>query len=473
MSWFDAIYGRPGRGLGPDEPEKKGLARFAQILGRDFGQLIATNFVTCICILPAAMGVSLGVILLNFPFTLLAGLVTGLPAGIGLLLMADCCMRSLCNDPSPWMYRAVQTVKTRWKAALPLGALTVTLLGGLCFVWAFLFALLDGGGQYPGGAVLAFLGFDMLALAVGGGLALAVLVAAAPSDLRLGELFRGAGRMLLLAPARSIGGSAVLFAGAAVLIVFFPVSTFWAILFGFWLPVLAAMQLFFPVLRRLYDLEVEAAETAPEPDAALTEKQKKAARRANWWHYHWGLVVAVAVLASSVVYVIHGLNTTIDPDYSVAVVTADTLPDASAQRLQAALEAYGEDRNRDGVVLVELNVYTWSADASLTDMNSQMAGATRLNTDLANGYSGIWILADPAGFEEAYGALSETLGADWESQLYSWADVPALANAGLGSYDTTADGSASQSVQELFAGYKVAVLDDSAGLWAALTAQGE
>ena len=155
---------------------------------------------------------------------------------------------------------------------------------------------------------------------------------------------------------------------------------------------------------------MEAPETPPEPDAALTEKQKRAARRANWWHYHWGLVVAAVVLIASVVYVIHGLNTTIDPDYSVAVVTADTLPDASVQQLQTALEDYGQDRNRDGVVLVEVNVYTWSADASLTNMNSQMAGATRLNTDLANGYSGIWILADPAGFEEAYGALSETFG---------------------------------------------------------------
>ena len=43
----------------------------------------------------------------------------------------------------------------------------------------------------------------------------------------------------------------------------------------------------------------------------------------------------------------------------------------------------------------------------------------------------------------------------------------------LGSYDTSADGSASQSVQELFSTYKVAVLNDADGLWAALTGQGE
>ena len=201
----------------------------------------------------------------------------------------------------------------------------------------------------------------------------------------------------------------------------------------------------------------------------MTEKQKKARARANWWYYNWGLVAAAAVLVVAVIYVVHGLTTTIDPDYNVAVVTPDTLPDSSALQLQQVLESYGVDRNGDGAVVVSLNVYTWSADASLTDMNSQMAGATRMNTDLSNGDSGIWILADPEGFEEAYGALSEALGSDWAGQLIPWTDVPALAGADLGSYDTSADGSTSQSVQELFADYQIAVLDSSDGLWDLLT----
>lgn len=472
MSWFDALYGRPGRGVDPHEPEKKGLARFAQMVGRDFGQLIATNFLTCLLILPAALGVSLGVILLNFPLTLLAGLLTGLPAGIGLLLMADCCLRSLCNDPSPWLDRASRTIRSRWKAALPLGSLTVTLLGGLSFVWAFLFAVLDQGGQYPGGAVLVFLGFDMLVLAVGGSLVLAVLTALPAGQASLGGALQGAGHMLLLSPGRSLAGSGVILAGVAVLILFFPVSTFWAMLFGFWLPALAAMQLLFPLLREGYDLAVQRRSDAmPGADAPLTEKEKKARARANWWYYNWGVVVLAIVLAAGVAYVIYGLNTEVDPDYSVAVVTADTLPDASALQLQRVLESYGQDRNQDGAVVVSLNVYTWSANASLTDMNSQMAGATRMNTDLANGDSGIWVLADPEGFEEAYGALSEHLGENWRDQLYNWTDVPALAGADLGSYNTSADGSTSQSVQELFSRYKIAVLHGEDGLWDAITGQ--
>ena len=275
MSWFDAIYGRPGRGVDPNEPEKTGLRRFAQMVGRDFGQLIGTNFLACLLLLPAALAVSLGVILLNFPFTLLAGLVTGLPAGVGLLLLTDCALRSLCNDPSAWLSRAGHTVKTKWKAALPLGAIAITLLGALSFVCAFLFEVMQGG-QYPGGAVLVFLGFDLLVLAGAGSLPLAALTALPDGDVSFRAALRGAGQMLLLAPARSLGGSAVIFAGAAVLILFFPISTFWAMLFGFWLPALVAMQIFFPVLRQLYRIEVERpAAPAEEDGRPLTAKEKR------------------------------------------------------------------------------------------------------------------------------------------------------------------------------------------------------
>lgn len=468
MSWFDAFYGGNGRGVSPNEPEKKGLRRFLQMLGRDFGQLFATNFLVCALILPAALGISLGIVLLNFPLTLLAGIVGGMIAGLGLLVMASCALRSLCNDPSPWMSRMGRTIAAKWKKALPLGAILMTLLGGLCFVWAFVLELVNAG-QYPGSAVLVFLGFDMAALAVVGSLMTAALAAAPAGEDALSGLLRAAGRMLLVSPGRALGGSAVIFGGTAILILLFPISTFWALLFGFWLPVLIAMQIFFPLLRDLYSLDVEQSGPVSDPEEELTDKQKKSKARANWWYYNWGVVVAAAVVVVAVIYVVHGLTTTVDPDYNVAVVTADTLPDASALRLQQVLESYGEDRNGDGAVVVSLNVYTWSADAALTDMNSQMAGATRMNTDLSNGDSGIWILADPAGFEEAYGALSEHLGSDWASKLTPWQDVPALADADLGSYDTSADGSTSQSVQELFASYQIAVLDDSDGLWQRLT----
>ena len=101
-------------------------------------------------------------------------------------------------------------------------------------------------------------------------------------------------------------------------------------------------------------------------------------------------------------------------------------------------------------------------------MNGQMAGATQMNTDLANGESKIWILEDPDGFEQAYEALSEKLGKNWKTQLILWSQQTALSGLDLGSYDTAADGSGSVDVQSRFAGYSIAVFDPSDGLWQAL-----
>ena len=468
MSMYDAFYGREGHGVGPNEPDKKGFARFCQMVGRDLGQLLGTNLMVCALCLPAALGVSLGVTLLSLPLTVVLGAVSGLLVGPAVLLLVDCALRSLQNDPSQWLPRAKQTLAARWKTACAFGAVGTLLLGLLCFVSAFVFEAAAQQGYYPGLAILVFLALDFLILAVGTALCAAALALEPVETLSLGGLLRRAGKLLLTAPGRCVAAGVVMLAGLGGMILLFPVSVFWAVLFGFWLPGLAAMQTLFPVLRQTYGVEVRTIPRPAAPDKPLTAQEQKKRSRANWWYYHWGIVAVAAVLAVSVVYVAHGLLTTVDPDYTVAVVTAEALPDEAVQRLQTALADYAEDANGDGAVVVQVNNYTWSADAALTDMNGQMAGATQMNTDLANGESKIWVLEDPAGFEQAYGALSEKLGADWQAKLIPWSSQPTLSGLELGSYNTAADGSQRIDVQSRFAGYSVAVFEPSDALWQAL-----
>ena len=462
MSMYDALYGRPGHGVNPNEPEKKGLARFAQMVGRDLGQLLGTNLLVCVLLLPAALGVSLGVVLMHLPLTLALGAVTGLLAGPAVLLVADCCLRSLQNDPSPWLPRAKQTLAAHWKTACGFGAAGMTLLGALCFVSAFLFETAEQQGYYPGVGVLVFLALDLLVFSVAAGLCAAQL------PLRRSQgVLRGAVGLLLAQPGRCVAGGVVLMAGVGGMILLFPVSVFWAVLFGFWLPGLAAMQLYFPVLREQYGLTVQQIpRPAPAPQPQ-TEKEQKRARRANWWYYNWGIVAVLVVVALGVVYAVHGLTTTVDPDCTMALVTAEALPDEAVLRLEQSLTPYAEDRNRDGVTVVEVYNYTWSAHAQRTDMNSQMAGAARMNADLANGETKLWVLEDADGFEQAFGVLSEKLGPDWKQKLVPWSEQPALAGLELGSYATAADGSQRQDIQQLLAEYRVAVLAQDP-LWESL-----
>ena len=466
MSIYNALYGRDGHGVDPGAPEKKGFARFCQMVGRDLGQLLGTNLMVCALCLPAALGVSLGVTLFSLPLTVVCSAVTGLLVGPAMVLLADCALRSLQNDPSQWLPRAKQTLAAHWKAACGFGCIGTLVLGLLCFVSAFVFEAAAQQGYYPGLAILVFLALDFLVLAVLATLCAAVLPLQLPAP---GSLLRRAGKLLLTAPGRCVAAGVILLAGIGGMILLFPVSVFWAVLFGFWLPGLAAMQILFPALRREYGVEVRAIPRPAAPDKPLTAQEQKKRSRANWWYYHWGIVAVAAVLAVSVIYVAHGLLTTVDPDYTVAVVTAQPLPDEAVQSLQTALEACAADANGDGAVIVQVNNYTWSANASLTEQNQQMAGATQMNTDLANGESKIWILEDPDGFEQAYGALREKLGENWKTQLILWSQQPTLSKLDLGSYNTAADGSQRIDVQSRFAGCSVAVFDPSDALWQALS----
>ena len=465
MSIYNALYGRDGHGVDPGAPEKKGLARFCQMVGRDLGQLLGTNLMVCALCLPAALGVSLGVTLFSLPLTVVCSAVTGLLVGPAMVLLADCALRSLQNDPSQWLPRAKQTLAAHWKAACGLGCIGTLVLGLLCFVSAFVFEAAAQQGYYPGLAILVFLALDFLVLAVLGTLCAAVLPLQLPAP---DSLLRRAGRLLAAAPARCVLAGVIMLAGIGGMILLFPVSVFWAVLFGFWLPGLAAMQTLFPVLRQAYGVEVRTIPRPAVPEKPLTAQEQKKRSRANWWYYNWGIVAVAAMVVVGVTYVAHGLLTTVDPDYTVAVVTAEALPDEAVQHLQTALADYAEDANGDGAVVVQVNNYTWSADAALTDMNGQMAGATQMNTDLANGESKIWILEDPEGFEQAYGALREKLGENWKTQLVLWSQQSTLSNLDLGSYNTAADGSQRIDVQHRFAGYSVAVFEPSDALWQAL-----
>ena len=175
MSIYNALYGRDGHGVGPNEPEKKGFARFCQMVGRDLGQLLGTNLMVCVLCLPAALGVSLGVTLLSLPLTVVCSAVTGLLTGPAMVLLADCALRSLQNDPSQWLPRAKQTLAAHWKAACGFGCIGTLVLGLLCFVSAFVFEAAAQQGYYPGLAILVFLALDFLVLAVLATLCAAVL----------------------------------------------------------------------------------------------------------------------------------------------------------------------------------------------------------------------------------------------------------------------------------------------------------
>ncbi len=52
MGFFTPGYLREGKGVRKDEPKKKGIKRFFEIIARDFGDLVKLNFVFMLCCIP-------------------------------------------------------------------------------------------------------------------------------------------------------------------------------------------------------------------------------------------------------------------------------------------------------------------------------------------------------------------------------------------------------------------------------------
>ena len=137
MSLYNSLYEREGHGISPNEPEKKGFARFCQMVGRDLGQLLGTNLIVCVLCLPAALGVSLGVTLLSLPVTVVCSLLTGLLVGPAMLLLADCALRSLQNAPLPVAAPGPKTGPLPAQLEIlpaALDCIGTLVLGLLCFV---------------------------------------------------------------------------------------------------------------------------------------------------------------------------------------------------------------------------------------------------------------------------------------------------------------------------------------------------
>ena len=195
--------------------------------------------------------------------------------------------------------------------------------------------------------------------------------------------------------------------------------------------------------------------------------------------YH---VLAGQIAEGNIVYVFQHLLCHIQSRFGY-------LPEATQTALQDALAAYGEDRNGDGKVVVKLNVYTMNFGSDDSDAYLDMAGTTKLSTDIQGALSSIFILYDPAGFQSTTGTLRYLDGSlpqsdadnDWWNMVYHWDDCPVLAGLDLGDYTSDAVQNDSGSSQELLSHYYIGIrgawtkdadglLSDGEALWQALTA---
>ena len=102
-----------------------------------------------------------------------------------------------------------------------------------------------------------------------------------------------------------------------------------------------------------YTLNIKPEDLKPDEPRQLTKKEKLA----NWWYYHrLHVAVAAAALAVAVWIAVDLLGRTF-PDYQLALVTDQYVPETVVEELQTALVPFCQDLNGDGQVLAEIAAY--------------------------------------------------------------------------------------------------------------------
>ena len=128
MGFFNRSISKPGPGVERDEPRKKGVLRFFEILSRDFADLVKLNLLFCLCCLPSAVLFFFSILwfgslasLLFLLLSLAAAFPIGGAASAGFFFIT----KRMMDDPGFVWYEFRRKFRENWRVAIPVGLFCV------------------------------------------------------------------------------------------------------------------------------------------------------------------------------------------------------------------------------------------------------------------------------------------------------------------------------------------------------------
>ena len=209
-------FTRPGPGVRPDAPRKKGVARLAEIMGRDMWNFFRAGFLAFLGCLPFIIGMFFAVETHALLFMLLAGIIGGLIAGPELSAMADTVLRSLRDEP-------MQIFTLFHMSVISAGIVTWVLL-----ILSFVVTLGLESYIWPQIALL---------------------------DLPLYGILKNSLLLFLGYLPRSLGAIAIKAVYWGAILLFFPLTTIILPFTNFWLPMLPALLCVYQPLNKCFTIE--------------------------------------------------------------------------------------------------------------------------------------------------------------------------------------------------------------------------
>ena len=235
MGLFHQNFDKPGPGISPNAPRKKGAARFWM-----------AGLLAMISSLPFALGLWFAVTTHSLIPMLLAGILGGMLAAPQIVGLNDTVLRALRDEPGYWWVTYRRAWKRNAKAALLPGAICGLLLAMEIFT-AF---------HIETGSVAVMVAI-FVALILLAGIAQYLYAQVALVDLPFSSLLKNSLMLFLGYLPRSALG--ILWQGLywAAIALFWPLSGAVLILTSLWLPCSLSLLAIYPALNKSFDLEAK------------------------------------------------------------------------------------------------------------------------------------------------------------------------------------------------------------------------
>ena len=249
MSIFSSFFGgynRPGPGVRPDEPRKKGFMRLLEILGRDFWSFFKAGLLAYVSMLPFLFGMILAVTTHAVIFVLAAGLIGGMIAAPQLCGMADTILRSLRDEPGYWWPTYRRAWKRNARACLLPGAVFGLILGMQVFT---LFHMDSLGTSVISWAIL------IAGLVLVLGLITYIIPQLALLEMPLAGILKNAILLFLGYLPRSVGAIAVQVVYWGLFLLYFPLSMYILPITNLWLPMVLSLLIVYAPMEKSFNLE--------------------------------------------------------------------------------------------------------------------------------------------------------------------------------------------------------------------------
>jgi len=142
MGLFSRNYDRPGPGIKKDEPRKKGIPRFFELLFRDLGDIIKLNILFFLTLLPTGITFAMGLLGIYSQVTFILSLVLAFPVGGAVVSVIYYITKMMRDDPSYVWYEFKRKFLENYKQAAPAGIFCTAFIYAQVLIWSSLWGAL-------------------------------------------------------------------------------------------------------------------------------------------------------------------------------------------------------------------------------------------------------------------------------------------------------------------------------------------